>query len=294
MGEKKNQNIKRSFPVSGMSCVSCAMGVEKRLGTLSGVRSAAVNFADKSVMVEFEGDIISPLKLKQSLQEIGFDMIIEEGDAARDLQQQANDNSYKMLKRNTLLAWIFSVPIMVISMFFMHHHYLNIPMMLFALPVLVIFGKDFFINGWRSVTKGSANMDTLVALSTSIAFTFSVFNTFFPQFWLERGVEPMVYFEAATMIIAFVLLGKLLEERAKGSTTSSIKKLMGLQPKEATVIRNSEPVVVSISALTAGDMVSVKPGEKIPVDGLVKAGNSFIDESMISGEPIAVEKKEGD
>lgn len=294
MGEKRVLHTKRSFPVSGMSCASCAMGVEKRLATLSGVKSAAVNFADKSVMVEFEGESVTPLKLKQSLQEIGFDMIIEEGDAARDLQQQAAEIHYKKLKRNTLLAWLFSLPIMVVSMFFMHHHYLNIPMMLLTLPVLFIFGRDFFTNGWRSVVKGSANMDTLVAMSTSIAFIFSVFNTFFPKFWLERGVEPMVYFEAATMIIAFVLLGKLLEERAKGSTTSSIKKLMGLQPKEATVIRNKEPFVVSISALVVGDIISVKPGEKIPVDGVVKEGSSFVDESMISGEPIAVEKREGD
>jgi Cu2+-exporting ATPase len=270
------------------------MGVEKRLGTLSGVRSAAVNFADKSVMVEFEEESVTPQKLKQSLQEIGFDMIIVEGDAARDQQQQEAEIHYKKLKRNTILAWTFSLPIMVISMFFMHHHYLNIPMMLLTIPVLFIFGKDFFINGWKSVVKGSANMDTLVAMSTSIAFIFSLFNTFFPKFWMERGVEPMVYYEAATMIIAFVLLGKLLEERAKGSTTSSIKKLMGLQPKEATVIRNTEPVVVSISALVEGDIISVKPGEKIPVDGVVKEGNSFVDESMISGEPIAVEKREGD
>lgn len=294
MGEKRDLHTKRSFPVSGMSCASCAMGVEKRLGTLSGVRSAAVNFADKSVMVEFEEESVTPQKLKQSLQEIGFDMIIEEGDAARDQQQQEAEIHYKKLKRNTILAWTFSLPIMVISMFFMHHHYLNIPMMLLTIPVLFIFGKDFFINGWKSVVKGSANMDTLVAMSTSIAFIFSLFNTFFPKFWMERGVEPMVYYEAATMIIAFVLLGKLLEERAKGSTTSSIKKLMGLQPKEATVIRNTEPVVVSISALVEGDIISVKPGEKIPVDGVVKEGNSFVDESMISGEPIAVEKREGD
>ena len=294
MGEKRDLHTKRSFPVSGMSCASCATGVEKRLGTLSGVRSAAVNFADKSVMVEFEGEGVTPQKLKQSLQEIGFDMIIEEGDAARDEQQKAAEIHYKKLKRNTLLAWLFSLPVMVISMFFMHHHYLNIPMMLLTIPVLFIFGKDFFINGWRSVVKGSANMDTLVAMSTSIAFIFSLFNTFFPKFWLERGIEPMVYYEAATMIIAFVLLGKLLEERAKGRTTSSIKKLMGLQPKEATVIRNTEPVVVSISALIEGDIIRVKPGEKIPVDGVVKEGSSFVDESMISGEPIAVEKREGD
>ncbi len=292
MVEKENI-IKRSYPVTGMSCASCAMGVEKKLANQKGVKSAVVNFADSSVMLEFETSVTDANHLKQSVQEIGYDMIIEEEDRAKEIQEESESKNYKKLKRNTIFAWVFSMPIMVISMFFMHLHYLNIPMLLLSLPVLFIFGKDFFINGFKSVTKGSANMDTLVALSTSIAFVFSSFNTFFPKYWIERGVEPMVYFEAATMIIAFVLLGKLLEEKAKGKTSSSIKGLMGLQPKHATIIIGSQVQTVAISAIKIGDLIRVKPGEKIPVDGVLTAGNSFVDESMITGEPIAVLKTEG-
>ncbi|GAB1474596.1 hypothetical protein MASR2M69_20370 [Bacteroidota bacterium] len=288
----------KSFPVTGMSCASCAMGVEKRLSGAAGVKRAAVNFADKSVLVEFETDKTDASKLRQSVQEIGYDMITEEGDEGAEKLEEANALNYKKLRRDTLLAWIFSIPIMVISMFFMHggsghFNYLNIVLLMLTLPVLVFFGRNFFINGWKSLTKGSATMDTLVALSTSIAFIFSAFNTFFPEFWHSRGIEPMVYYEAAAMIISFVLLGKLLEERAKGNTSSALKKLMGLQPKEATIIRDSNPVVVPISGIFPGDIVSVKPGEKIPVDGVVTEGTSFVDESMISGEPIPVEKSEG-
>lgn len=288
----------KSFPVTGMSCASCAMGVEKRLSGAAGVKRAAVNFADKSVLVEFETDKTDASKLRQSVQEIGYDMITEEGDEGAEKLEEANALNYKKLRRDTLLAWIFSIPIMVISMFFMHggsghFNYLNIVLLMLTLPVLVFFGRNFFINGWKSLTKGSATMDTLVALSTSIAFIFSAFNTFFPEFWHSRGIEPMVYYEAAAMIISFVLLGKLLEERAKGNTSSALKKLMGLQPKEATIVRDGTPVVVPLSGIFPGDIVSVKPGEKIPVDGVVTEGTSFVDESMISGEPIPVEKSEG-
>ncbi len=290
--------VTKSFPVTGMSCASCAMGVEKRLSGAAGVKRAAVNFADKSVLVEFETDKTDASKLRQSVQEIGYDMITEEGDEGAEKLEEANSLHYKRLKRDTLLAWVFSIPIMVISMFFMHgisgdFNYFNIVLLVLTLPVLAVFGRIFFINGWKSVTKGSATMDTLVALSTSIAFFYSVFNTFFPSFWISRGIEPMVYYEAATMIISFVLLGKLLEERAKGSTSSALKKLIGLQPKDATLIKDGVPTVVPISKIFPGDIVSVRPGEKIPVDGVVTEGRSFVDESMISGEPIPVEKSEG-
>ena len=322
MGNSEKRFITKSFPVTGMSCASCAMGVEKRLNNAPGVKRAAVNFADKSVLIEFETDKTDSVKLRQTVQEIGYDMITEEGDEGIEKLEASGAKHYKKLKRDTLFAWLFSIPVMVISMFFLHQesphsfeahneliqsnllgnnlhnnylqdNYLQIILLLLTLPVLTVFGKNFFINGWKSVTKGSATMDTLVALSTSIAFIFSVFNTFFPEFWRERGIEPMVYYEAATMIIAFILLGKLLEERAKGNTSSALKKLMGLQPKEATIIREGGPVIVSISGIFPGDIVSVKPGEKIPVDGVVTEGSSFVDESMISGEPVPVEKSEG-
>lgn len=290
---ENNNIIKRNYPVTGMSCASCALGVEKKLKQQKGVKSAAVNLADNSVMLEFKTAETDAAFLKSALQEVGYNMLIEEEERAKEIQEEQENAHYKKLKRDTIFAWIFSIPIMVISMFFMHLSYLNFVMLALALPILLIFGRDFFINGYKSVTKGSANMDTLVALSTSIAFLFSTFNTFFPQFWIERGIEPMVYFEAATMIIAFVLLGKVLEEKAKGSTSSSIKSLMGLQPKHATIIVDRESQTVSISAIKKGDLIKVKPGEKIPVDGIIKEGNSYVDESMITGEPIAVLKKEG-
>ncbi|MDD2583685.1 MAG: heavy metal translocating P-type ATPase [Bacteroidales bacterium] len=293
MLENNNNIIKRNYPVTGMSCASCALGVEKKLKQQRGVKSAAVNLADNSVMLEFETAETDAAFLKSALQEVGYNMLIEEEERAKEIQEEQENAHYKKLKRDTIFAWIFSIPIMIISMFFMHLSYLNFVMLALALPILLIFGRDFFINGYKSVTKGSANMDTLVALSTSIAFLFSTFNTFFPQFWIERGIEPMVYFEAATMIIAFVLLGKVLEEKAKGSTSSSIKSLMGLQPKHATIIVDRESQTVSISAIKKGDLIKVKPGEKIPVDGIIKEGNSYVDESMITGEPIAVLKKEG-
>ncbi|MDD4657048.1 MAG: heavy metal translocating P-type ATPase [Bacteroidales bacterium] len=293
MLENNNNIIKRNYPVTGMSCASCALGVEKKLKQQRGVKSAAVNLADNSVMLEFETAETDAAFLKSALQEVGYNMLIEEEERAKEIQEEQENAHYKKLKRDTIFAWIFSIPIMIISMFFMHLSYLNFVMLALALPILLIFGRDFFINGYKSVTKGSANMDTLVALSTSIAFLFSTFNTFFPQFWIERGIEPMVYFEAATMIIAFVLLGKVLEEKAKGSTSSSIKSLMGLQPKLATIIVDRESQTVSISAIKKGDLIKVKPGEKIPVDGIIKEGNSYVDESMITGEPIAVLKKEG-
>lgn len=285
---------KKNYPVTGMTCASCAMGVEKGLSAQPGVKKAVVNFADNSVTLEFDEQLTDSVKLKQSVQQLGYDMIVEEGENAAKLKEEQQESHYRKLKMRTILAWGFSMPIMVMSMFFMHHHYLNIPMMLLSLPVLAIFGRSFYVNGFKAVLRGSANMDTLVALSTAIAFLFSVFNTFFPEYWIARGIEPMVYYEAATMIIAFVLLGKFLEERAKGNTSSAIKKLMGLQPKSAIVLRDGEPVEVPISQILVGEVIMVKPGEKIPLDGVVKSGESYVNESMISGEPLAAHKRVGD
>lgn len=286
--------VKKNYPVSGMSCAACAAGVEKGLNSQPGVKKAVVNFADNSVTLEFDESITDSKKLKQSVQQLGYDMITEEGENASRIKEEQQESNYRKLKRRTILAWLFSMPVMVVSMFFMHHHYLNIPLMILSLPVLVIFGRSFYINGFKAVLRGSANMDTLVALSTAIAFLFSVFNTFFPQYWIDRGIEPMVYYEAATMIIAFVLLGKFLEERAKGNTSAAIKKLMGLQPKSAMVLRDGEAIEVPISQIVPGEIIVVKPGEKIPVDGIVKSGDSYVNESMITGEPIAAHKRVGD
>lgn len=292
MSENKS-TIKRELPVIGMSCASCAAGVEKRLNTSKGVKSASVNFASGTVLIEFDPLQTTLSTLKDNVEEIGFQLLTHNPQESREQMEQMERESYKRLKSRTVFAWIFSMPVMIISMAFMHDPRWNIPLMIISFPVIAIFGRDFFVKGYKAVLRGAATMDTLVALSTSIAFIFSAFNTLNPSYFITKGIEPMVYFEAATMIISFVLLGRLLEERAKGSTSSAIKKLMGLQPSHATILLDGQPVSVPIKTIKRGDSIVIKPGEKIPVDGVIGDGNSYIDESMITGEPIPVFKNEG-
>ncbi|MDR1200219.1 MAG: copper-translocating P-type ATPase [Tannerellaceae bacterium] len=211
-----------------------------------------------------------------------------------EVREEIDRKSYKRLLRNTIGAWILAIPLAVFGMIFMYLPYANQIMMILALAIMLLFGRSFYINGIRHALRGNANMDTLVALSTSIAFFFSLFNTFYPQFWTSRGLEPHVYYEASGIIIAFVLLGKLLEERARHSTSSAIKGLMRLQPKTAQKVIDGREEEVFISTLKTGDLISVRPGEKIPVDGTLLKGASSIDESMLSGEAIPVEKTTGD
>jgi Cu2+-exporting ATPase len=180
-------------------------------------------------------------------------------------------------------------------MFFMHIPYANEIMWVLSTPVVLWLGRVFFINAWKQASHRSANMDTLVALSTGIAYFFSVFNMLYPQFWETRGLESHVYFEAAAVIVTFILLGRWLEENAKSNTSSAIKNLMGLQPNTVTLIdENQGEVEVSIESVVVGDVILVKPGEKIAVDGLVVSGTSYVDESMLSGEPISQLKQVSD
>jgi len=288
---KKIEN--KTYPVLNMHCAGCASNVEKTVNGLPGVEKGAVNLAANTLSIEFDRLVLSPESLQKAIQEAGYDLIIEE-DNALELQEEEQRKRYNRLKIKTIGAWIFAIPMMLISMVFMHMPYAHQIMLILALPVLLLFGNSFYINAWKQLKIGRSNMDTLVALSTSIAFSFSVFNTFYPEFWTSRGLEAHVYYEAATVIIAFVLLGKLLEERAKGNTSSAIRKLMGLQPKTASVIRDGKEETLLISQLQVNDLVSVHPGEKIPVDGTVSEGSSFVDESMITGEPVAAEKNVGD
>ena len=168
--------------------------------------------------------------------------------------------------------------------------YANPIMWTLSTPIVFWLGRGFFSSAWKQLRHGSANMDTLVAISTGTAYLFSLFNMLFPDFWLSRGIHPHVYFEAASVIIAFILLGRLLEEKAKGNTSTAIKKLMGLQPKTVTVVGNEERIV-PIEQIRPGDIILVKPGERIAVDGIVTEGSSYVDESMLSGEPVAVSKQ---
>ena len=290
----KNKNaIQKTLPVTGMSCASCAASVEASLKEQQGVADARVNYANQTAWIEFEEDKINLPNLQKVVQASGYDLIIDQ-DKGDDLQEAVQQKHYRELKRNTLWASILAFPVVVIGMFFMNLPYGNWIMLVLTAPVLFWFGRSFFVNAWKQLKHTRANMDTLVALSTGIAFLFSTFNTFFPEFLLARGLEPHVYFEAAAVIIAFILLGRLLEERAKSNTSSAIKKLIGLQPKTTLLIVDGVEKTVPIAEVAIGDRLVVRPGERIPVDGVVAAGTSFVDESMISGEPIPVEKMAGE
>lgn len=275
-----------------MSCASCAVSSQTTLEQLPGVVSVAVNYANGQASVEFAPEKISPVEMKKALQDAGYDMIVEE-EGVDDLVDEVHEKAYKSLKRRTTLAIILSVPLVFIGMVFMNMPYADWIMWMLATPIVFVFGRQFFIGAWKQLKHGKANMDTLVAMSTGIAYLFSLFNLFFPQFWLSHGITPHVYFEAAGVIIAFILIGKLLEERAKGNTSAAIRKLIGLQPD--TVLRvdhDGQTHKVSIEDVMVGDLLLIRPGDKIPVDGVVVSGASYVDESMITGEPVAVEKKE--
>ena len=280
-------------PVLNMTCASCASSSQNILTYVPGVVSASVNYGNGKGIIEYIPNIVSPEEMKASLQEIGYDLLIEEEQASFENIEKIKKDNYKKLRRHTIWAIILAVPLIVIGMLFMHATFANVSMLLLSTPILFIFGRRFFIGAWKQAKKRSANMDTLVALSTGIAYLFSLFNMIHPQFWESRGLEAHVYFEAAGVIIAFILLGKMLEARATGNTSDAIKKLMGLQPSSVVVFRDGKPEEVAISGVVIGDIVLVKPGEKVAVDGEVVEGNSFVDESMISGEPIHVEKSPG-
>ncbi len=287
--------IKKSFPVLNMSCASCAVSAESMAKSVDGVVEASVNFATKNLTVEFLPNMTDPYVIQKAIQSAGYDLLIEEEETRDDALEAIQQQHFQALKKKTIRAIILSIPVVIIGMFFMNMLYANEIMWLFSTPVVLWFGKDFYINAWKQAKHRSANMDTLVALSTGIAYIFSLLNMLFPDFWHQRGLHAHVYFEAASVVIAFILLGKLLEEKAKGNTSTAIKKLMGLQPKTVTVITdNDQERIVKIEEVFAGDIILVKPGDKIAVDGIVTEGSSYVDESMLSGEPIPVLKKENE
>lgn len=284
---------KKSFPVLEMSCAACAVSVESIVATQPGVSNASVNYADQTLLVEYDTAKTSPDLLQQAVQSIGYDLIIAEENAAEE-QQAQHQAYYREILRDTIGAAVLALPVFVLGMFFHSWPPAKWISLALAAPVVFWFGRRFFLHAWKQAQHGKANMDTLVALSTGIAFLFSTFNTLYPQFWLSRGLEPHVYFEAAAVVVFFILLGKLLEEQAKANTSSAIKKLMGLQPN--TVIRikaDGSMEELALALVKPNDRLLVKPGEKIPVDGTVIQGESYVDESMLSGEPIPVLKNKG-
>lgn len=295
----KKNIVQESFPVLGMSCASCAARVDKTLAQQPGVHKSSINLASSMATVEYDRSLCSPEALQQAVQAAGYELLIQQNRNTLEEAEQIHKEKYQTLKFRTTWAILLSIPVFLIGMFFMNMPYANFTMWLLSTPIIFWLGRDFFINAWKQLKHGSANMDTLVANSTGIAYLFSLFNLFFPDFWLSRGIHPHVYFEAASVIIAFILLGRLLEEKAKGNTSSAIKKLMGLQPKTAVVLlkrgeeAESEELEkeIPIEEIQPDDIVLVKPGERIAVDGIVTEGHSYVDESMLSGEPIAVSKK---
>lgn len=287
--------VKKSFPVLGMSCASCASSAQSILEHEPGVITASVNYGTGNLQVEYLPNMTGALQLQKAVQSVGYDLLLEDESVRQETLETIQEEKYQRLKKRTIWAVILSLPVFVIGMFFMNMPYANPIMWFFSTPVVLWLGRDFFINAWKQAKHRSANMDTLVALSTGIAYLFSVFNMLYPEFWEQRGLEAHVYFEAAAVIIAFILIGRLLEERAKGGTSAAIKKLMGLQPKTVSVINgDGQEIETPIEQVEVGDLILVKPGEKIAVDGRVQSGRSYVDESMLSGEPTPVMKAEGE
>ncbi len=285
------------FPLLKLNCASCAARAEKIINGLEGVENASVNFAAANVIVNYYPDIISAGNIRLAVIDAGYDMITDgEREAEKEFRKE-----YSVLKKRTLFALFFSVPVVITGMFFMDMPYAGFIMWILSTPVIFLSGRGFFLNAWRQLKRLDPGMDTLVALSTSIAYFFSVFNSLFPGFWLQRGIEPHVYYEAAAVIIAFILLGRLLEAKAKTKTSEALKKLIGLQPGSVTVIEKAgdkygeKEIVrdIPVEQVGIGDTLLVKPGERIAADGTVTEGESYVDESMLSGEPVPVFKIKG-
>ena len=289
---EKTTNRQETFPILGMSCAACAARVDKTLNKQPGVCRASVNYAAATALVEYDPAQTSPESLQHAVQEAGYDLLITHDEHTADEVEEAHRQKYRTLKQRTTWAILLAILIAVIGMGFMNRPWAGWVTWALSTPVVFGLGRSFFGNAWKQLKHGSANMDTLVAGSTGVAYLFSVFNLFFPDFWLSRGITPHVYFESSSVIIAFILLGRLLEEQAKGNTSQAIKKLMGLQPKTVTRLSASgNEEEVRIEQIRPDDILIVKPGERIAVDGVVTEGNSYVDESMLSGEPVPVAKR---
>jgi len=274
-----SKSVKKNFPVTGMGCASCVARVQKAISEVKGVSSCNVSLASNSAQVEFDPAVTNPEQLSKAVSDAGYGLIVGDEEDAEEEADRLQEDYYKSLKRDMLLAAILALLVMLLGMGFGDMPWNGYLLWLLSTPAVFWCGRRFFIAAWKQAWHGSANMDTLVALSTLISYLFSLFNLLFPQAWTSRGIEPLLYFESSAMIVAFILIGRVLEERAKHSTTASIRELMGLQPKTVN--------------LKPGDMFKVKPGERIPADGEVVGGESFVDESMLTGEPVAVSKTIG-
>ncbi len=300
--------MKKTLPVIGMACSACSANVENKLRSIVGISEASVNLVGRTALIDYDPTQVSLEEIKQHISDIGYDLVIDNEQSVEQLEAI----SFKLLRRKAVLAWIFSVLIMCLSMRWINVGGIdaaNQLELILALACILTCGRQFYISAFKQLRHGTAGMDTLVALSTAISFIFSAFNTFWgDSIWGTRGLQWHTYFDASTMIIAFVLTGRLLEEKAKDSTASSLRQLMGMTPKTARVVTKRQPAPgeqppenVPISTLEKGDIVEVHAGEKIPVDGEITWASSFmtsdaayVDESMITGEPTPAVKRVGD
>lgn len=285
---------KKILPVLGMACAGCSANVERRLKAMDGMKSVAVSLPGRTAMVEYDESKVTPADMKKVVDAAGFELIIDEETRVDTIEK----NSYRLQLRRMAVSWVLALLTMAVSMGWLAvggRDAANQTMLIIALANMAYCGRQFYAKAWRLLVHRSANMDTLVAMSTAISFLFSVFNTFWgEQFWGARGIEWHTYYDASVMIITFVLTGRCLEERAKKSTASAIRSLMGLVPKQAHVVSMGEVCDVPLAAVAKGDIVEVRQGEKVPVDGVVSEGEGGVDESMISGEPLLVGKHVGD
>ena len=284
---------KKILPVMGMMCAGCSANVERKLKAIDGIKTVAVSLPGRTVMVVYDERQVTPADMKQVIDSAGYELIIDEDTRVDALEK----NSYRLLLKRMSLSWLFSLLTMSVSMGWIAvggRDAANQTMLIISLVNIIYCGRQFYVNAWRQLMHRSANMDTLVAMSTMISFLFSVFNTFWgDSFWGKRGIEWHTYYDASVMIITFVLTGRSLEERAKKSTASAIRSLMGLVSKQAHVVSFDSVNDVPIAAVGVGDIVEVRRGEKVPVDGTVSEGEGYVDESMISGEPVPVVKHKG-
>lgn len=281
---------KKILPVLGMACAGCSANVERKLKAMDGIKSVSVSLPGRTAMVEYDEKIVTPADMKREVDAAGFELIIDEETRVDTLEK----NSYRLLLRRTALSWLFALLTMSVSMGWVSAgspDASNQVLLIICIVNMIYCGRQFYLNAWRLLLHRSANMDTLVAMSTLMSFGFSVFNTFWgSSFWGSRGIEWHTYYDASVMIVTFVLTGRSLEERAKKSTASAIRSLMGLVPRMAHIVSNGDVTDVPLAAVSVGDVVEVRKGEKIPVDGTLTEGTGYVDESMISGEPLPVSK----
>ena len=288
---------KAELPIKGMTCANCASTIERTLGRLGGVVAASANYASERASVEYLPGVVSLTAIQQAIRDAGYDVVVTaEGEAAEDVERAAREAEIQSQTRKFWVGVVFTLPLFLLSMgrdfgllgAWAHEPWVNWLFLALATPVQFYVGWDYYVGGYKSLRAGSANMDVLVAMGSSAAYFYSLAVLLFP------GLGGHVYFETSAMIITLIKLGKLLEAQAKGRTSEAIKKLMGLRPKTARVVRDGDEVDVPVESVMLGDLVVIRPGERLPVDGIVVEGRSAVDESMLTGESLPVDKGPGD